>query len=104
MSGGFFEYKQHYVADLVDEMEGVLERCDIEPDPETDAYWDESGSLKPCIEDMEYFKEQVAKAKEHLQIANVLVQRIDWYLSGDDGDENFKNRLKEELKSLNINV
>ena len=40
------------------------------------------------------------KGIEVLKQAEVYAQRIDWFLSGDDGDENFKRRLKEDLDKL----
>lgn len=35
-----------------------------------------------------------------LKVAAIYTQRIDWLLSGDDGEESFKRRLKEELDAL----
>jgi len=35
-----------------------------------------------------------------LKVASVYAQRIDWLLSGDDGEESFLKRLKEELGQL----
>jgi hypothetical protein len=45
---------------------------------------------------LEIFKESVKKLKE----AAVYAQRIDWYLSGDDGEDNLIERLKEELEEV----
>lgn len=36
-----------------------------------------------------------------LRRAYIYVQRIDWLLSGDDGEESFHKRLREELGKLN---
>lgn len=35
-----------------------------------------------------------------LRTAAIYAQRIDWLLSGDDGEESFKRRLKEDLDKL----
>ena len=35
-----------------------------------------------------------------LKQAEIYAQRIDWLLSGDDGEESFHERLKEELEEL----
>lgn len=43
------------------------------------------------------------KGVEILKKARIYAQRIDWFLSGDDGEESFHRRLKEELKQLNNN-
>ena len=40
------------------------------------------------------------KAIEVLKQAEVYAQRIDWLLSGDDGEDNFHERLKEDLEKL----
>lgn len=41
------------------------------------------------------------KAVVILKQAAIYAQRIDWLLSGDDSEESFHGRLKEELKKLN---
>lgn len=35
-----------------------------------------------------------------LKRARVYAQRVDWLLSGDDNEESFHERLKEELEEL----
>lgn len=44
--------------------------------------------------------EELRKAVHILRQAVVYVQRIDWLLSGDDGEDSFHERLKEELSKL----
>ena len=44
--------------------------------------------------------EEFRKAIKVLREAAVYAQRIDWLLSGDDGEETFHKRLKEELGKL----
>ena len=58
-------------------------------------------------EDDEYYPEytdetiQIFKdAVKILRKAAVYANRIDWFLSGDDGEDNLKERLKKELKEL----
>lgn len=58
-------------------------------------------------EDGEYYSEysdetiQIFRdAVKILRKAAVYAQRIDWLLSGDDGEESLKERLEEELKKL----
>ena len=51
----------------------------------------------------EYSKETIKEFKKGLAIlrkAYIYAQRIDWLLSGDDGEESFHKRLKEELDNL----
>jgi hypothetical protein len=45
---------------------------------------------------LEIFKEAVKKLKE----AAVYAQRVDWYLSGDDGEESLIKRLKKDLEQV----
>ena len=44
--------------------------------------------------------EEFKKGLKILKTAAIYAQRIDWFLSGDDGEESFKRRLKEELEEL----
>ena len=39
----------------------------------------------------------MSEAVKALEIAHIYAQRVDRLLSGDDGDESFLRRLKEEL-------
>ena len=51
------------------------------------------------IEDPEIV-EEFKKGLKILKTAAIYAQRIDWLLSGDDGEVSFKERLKEELEEL----
>lgn len=46
------------------------------------------------------FKKAVKKLRE----AEIYAQRVDYYLSGDDGEDSMFSRLKDDLKKLNPNV
>ena len=35
-----------------------------------------------------------------MEIAEAYAQRVDWLVSGDDGEESFHERLKEDLDDL----
>ena len=51
----------------------------------------------------DYTEETIAefrKGVEMLKKAKVYAQRIDWLISGDDGEESFHKRLREELEKL----
>ena len=51
----------------------------------------------------EYSDETIKEFENAIDILNkasVYVHRIDWFLSGDDGEESFHLRLKEELDKL----
>lgn len=84
MSGGHFEYKQYYIDDIADNIELNIEN----------QYYDEE----------EHYTEETIQimkdAVKALRKAAIYAQRIDWFLSGDDGEETLKKRLEEDLKSL----
>jgi hypothetical protein len=51
----------------------------------------------------DYSDEVIMKFKEGIEAlkkAYVYAQRIDWLLSGDDGEESFLRRLEEDLEEL----
>ncbi len=80
MSGGRFEYKQFDIANIADEI--FLEAI------RKDSYYSKETKDKFVIA---YY--QLIKAKIYLN-------RIDWLLSGDDDEETFHERLKEDLAKL----
>jgi hypothetical protein len=52
-----------------------------------------------------YSDETIAEFKTRLELcrkAAVYAQRIDWLVSGDDGDDNFHKRLKHELSQIKL--
>ena len=66
-------------------------------DPEYyEKYPEEKYHYKYPDEVIEKFKE----ASEVIAKAQVYIQRMDWLLSGDDGEESFLERLKEDLNKL----
>jgi hypothetical protein len=85
MSGGHFDYKQYNIDIIVDEIEQIITKND---DP--DHYYGYSQNT------IRQFKLALFKLKE----AAIYAQRIDWLVSGDDGEESFHSRLREELDSL----
>jgi hypothetical protein len=82
MSGGHFDYLQyrHEWDDAIEE----IKRC-INENP----YEFDKAVLDNFIHGLEYIKK-----------AKVYLHRIDWLLSGDDGEQSFLTRLQEDLKSL----
>lgn len=113
MSGGHFEYAQYKIADIYNSIEEYLygremDECDIEwyikeyfiTDEEAE-YLRKHHSTLPNQD--EFSKETLAEFKKAVHIlkqAEIYAQRIDWLLSGDDGEESFHKRLKEELEKL----
>lgn len=89
MSGGYFNYGQHGISDIIERLAHKIRRHKY---PIT-TYEKEYPYSKETILELE-------KGLEYLQKAEIYTQRIDWLLSGDDGEETFHERLKEELSKI----
>ena len=84
MSGGHFDYNQGYIKQIVEDM------AEIVSDPEKQKLYEISPEIL----------KEMKTAVGHLMFAAIYTQRIDWFISGDDGEESFHRRLKEELTEL----
>ena len=40
------------------------------------------------------------KAYRQIRIAGIYAERVDWMMSGDDSEESFRERIKEELEEF----
>ena len=113
MSGGHFDYYQWHIRDIIYSLEDYiyghsLDEEDI--DYYIEDHWLEDKEKEYVIKNKhtvpnlyEYSKETIKEFKKGLAIlrkAYVYAQRIDWLLSGDDKEESFHERLKEELDNL----
>jgi hypothetical protein len=100
MSGGRFDYQQWRLSGIAEEIKEILDKQGTE-DTTADPYW-----VEKYPEDRYHptypveINEAMKKAIKLLDTAYIYVQRLDWYLSGDDGLESFKTRLKEDLEEL----
>jgi hypothetical protein len=104
MSGGAFDYKQYYIEEIANSIEAELEKQGKER-PKDEFCYDKEYYDKYPQERFYYtypkeIQEKMAEAVKQLRIACIYAQRIDWFLSGDDGDENFLKRLQEDLDNL----
>lgn len=94
MSGGAFDYDNY----KIDETARLIQ---LFLDKQTDSDWDKEflDSLRP---------ETVAVIKDavyQIEKAAILAHRIDYLLSGDDGEDSFHRRIKEDLEtSKNVTV
>lgn len=69
---------------------------------EYDDVYDEDG-CKVDVYYPDYTAKTIAEFRKGVEIlkkASVYAQRIDWFISGDDGEDSFHKRLEEELKAL----
>ena len=109
MSGGAFDYNQYKIGYIADQIEETVVKNGVEKTPEDlkEEGWRDPDWYKKYPEDLFHYKypdEVIEKMKEGIEVlkrAQIYAQRIDWLLSGDDGEESFLRRLEEELNELN---
>lgn len=92
MSGGHFQYKQWEISNIADEVEQLILTNDSEEKDE----WGDRKGYHYTPETIEEFKKGLVLLRQ----AYVYAQRIDWLVSGDDGEDSFHRRLKIELEKL----
>jgi hypothetical protein len=93
---------------MVDQIEETVVKNGVEKTPEElkNEGWRDPDWYKKYPEDLFHYKypdEVIEKMKEGIEVlkrAQIYAQRIDWLLSGDDGEESFLRRLEEELNEL----
>jgi hypothetical protein len=82
MSGGAFDYTQYKIREIADTIEQYIRDND---------------------KDMGFSEQAIHKFKVAyvaLRQAEVMAQRIDWLISGDDSEETFHERWKEDKYDL----
>jgi len=92
MSGGYFNYSQFSLEDIKENIEEIIKNNNSQEK-------DEYGFYKYY----HFSDDTIQKFKiglYHLKKTQVYIQHIDWLLSGDNGEESFRKRLKEDLKKL----
>jgi len=95
MSGGRFDYDQYKIGYISEQIEKEIEN-NGKPKERKDFTWEDDNYPEYKPETIERFKEAV----RYLKLAQIYAHRVDWFLSGDDGEESFHKRLNEELKHL----
>ena len=94
MSGGYFDYEQYKIDCIADQVEHLIKTND-------DKSLDEWGVTRG----RDYPPEVIAefrKGLHYLWVAAVYAQRIDWLVSGDDGEDGFLDRLHKDLSKLGV--
>jgi hypothetical protein len=82
MSGGHFNYNQYHIQSIADEIEGIIDENRYDFSDET--------------------INRFAEGLTILKMAYIYTQRIDWLLSGDDGEEYFHRRLLQDTEESKI--
>ena len=107
MSGGHYDYKQYHIQEIAENIQEQLNRQG-KLKPKEELWMSREYYIEyPEEKSYPFYPEDVQKVMKDaviiLRKAYVYAQRIDWYLSGDDGDETFIERLEEELSDLKRN-
>lgn len=96
MSGGFFDYQQHRLEDMAGKLDEVIARSGspIEYGEDVDPKYAPThhDSFPPDI--LARFRET---AHELRRVGDML-QRVDWLMSGDDGEGTFRHRWSKEVR------
>jgi hypothetical protein len=80
MSGGFFYYYDSGLSEQIEKLSQELHYAKNKYSPET------LNELQNCI--------------NYIRLAQTYMHRVDWFLSGDDGEDSFHERLAKDLKEL----
>lgn len=105
MSGGSLcDYKQYYIRDMWERIQEDIDNNNKPYFENPEGEWEKLAN-KDFFEKggKRYSDETIAEFKNAIWIlkkAYIYAQRIDWLLSGDDGEKSFHERLKEELQQL----
>jgi hypothetical protein len=95
MSGGHFDYHQSSLNDLADQIRELINN-------NADTSENEWGFPRGWG----YSPETISKleeAEEALRRASKMLHRVDWLVSGDDGEETFHKRWDKDLSGLTPN-
>jgi len=100
MSGGAFDYKQYSIGQIADDIQQEIEksgRAKTKKELEQEFYYGEDEPDKHHYRYPDEVMEKFIEAVRLLRQAEVYAHRIDWLLSGDDGEEQFLRRLNQDL-------
>ena len=104
MSGGAFEYKQYHIKQIAEEIQSELDKQGKERSKEElymmGDYYEKYPEERFEITYPKEIQDRMSEAVKALEIAHIYAQRVDRYLSGDDGEESFLSRLEQELKDV----
>ena len=111
MSGGYFEYQQYHINEIAESIRRIIDKNGKKISRKKLKEWhflndeeiDELSSDDYRLYEYNYPDEVIKEMKKGYTIlkkASVYAQRIDWLVSGDDGEESFIAKLKEDLNKL----
>ena len=109
MSGGRFNYDQYKIGYIAEAIEKEIEKSGKQKTRQElrEESWKDAAWYEKYPEDINHYNypdaviNKFKAAVKYLKIAEVYAHRIDWLLSGDDGEGSFLKRLDEDLNKLN---
>ena len=106
MSGGRFSYKQWHIDNIADQIEQEVILSGKPIPKQKWSYYERQEFEETHKHPMNYaYPDSVLRRMEEavyaLRAAAIYAQRVDYLLSGDDGEESFEERLSKELSELN---
>ncbi len=89
MSGGHFDYIQYKLEDISREIENIIDK---NKSNELNEYGDKIGKNYS-----EETLDEFVNAIVFLKLCEIYIHRIDYLLSGDDGEDSFHARLRQDI-------
>lgn len=80
MSGGHFDCSHNTISDIAENVSSWIKEHGDEISDETRAI--------------------LMEAERLFRISSIYLHRVDWFLCGDDGEDTFRTRLREDLENL----
>lgn len=107
MSGGYFDFTDRHIASIISDISHILERQGKERTKSelwaTEDYYIDYPEDKFHEVYSARVQQEMKNTIEALRRAAIYTNRLDWFLCGDDGEERYLQRLKEDLDKLNNN-
>ena len=108
MSGGHWDYLQYRFTDVVEDIKKEIEKSGKLKTQEElkEEFYRDSDWYEKYPEDLNHYKypenvlAEFKNAVKHLRVAEIYAQRVDWLLSGDDGEDTFIEKLKSDLAKI----
>ena len=104
MSGGFFEYDRYRIGRMADSIEQeLIKQGKQKPKDElfrTEDFYKQYPEDKFFTTYSLMVQQKLKEAVNALRIAEIYAHRVDWFLSGDDGEDNFPERLSSDLEEF----
>ena len=93
MSGGRYSISPYMFDEIIEDIDNAIKDSDENKGKETscfDFHYDISDDAK----------KELIKGKEIIKLAKIYIHRIDYLLDGDDSNDDFIRRLKEDKEKM----